>query len=97
MTTTTQALITTAAVYGLMSLITFIRFGLDKRAAIKRRRRTPERTLHLHALAGGWPGAFIAMQVFRHKRRKPAFVRVVWAIAILHGALWAGAAYLALR
>jgi uncharacterized membrane protein YsdA (DUF1294 family) len=97
MSNTTLGLITTAAIYGLMSLITFTRFGLDKRAAIKQRRRTPERTLHLHALLGGWPGALIAMQVFRHKRRKPSFVRVVRAIAALHGALWIGAAYLILR
>ena len=27
----------------------------------------------LVSVAGGWPGAFIAQRVFRHKSRKPSF------------------------
>ncbi|WP_307720873.1 DUF1294 domain-containing protein [Pseudoduganella lutea] len=40
------------------SLATFLAYFLDKRAARAGRRRTPERTLLLFGLAGGWPGAF---------------------------------------
>lgn len=61
-----------------MSLVTLAAYALDKHRAIHARRRTPERTLHTLALLGGWPGALIAMPLFKHKRRKAAFVRVFW-------------------
>ena len=44
-----------AAVYGLISPITFIAYALDKRAASLGRLRTPEATLHVLELLGGWP------------------------------------------
>ena len=80
------------AVFGLMSLVTFVTFGWDKRAAIKKRRRVPERRLHQLELAGGWPGALAGMRVFRHKRAKAAYTRITWGIVALH---CAGAAALA--
>jgi uncharacterized membrane protein YsdA (DUF1294 family) len=51
-----------AAVYGLMSLITFVVYYLDKRAARLGRPRTPEATLHVLELLGGWPGALLAQR-----------------------------------
>lgn len=80
--------------YGLVSVVTILVFGADKRAAIKHRRRTPERTLHGLSLLGGWPGALLAMQLFRHKRRKSRFVWTVRGIAALHVAAWGCWAYL---
>lgn len=62
-----------AAAYAVMSLLTFIVYGIDKSAARKGAWRTPEAQLHLLALAGGWPGAFIAQRVFHHKTRKQPF------------------------
>lgn len=53
-----------------------IAFGLalvDK-ASAGRRRRVPERTLLLVALAGGSPGLILGMLVARHKTRKPSFL-----------------------
>jgi hypothetical protein len=41
-----------------VSLITFVAYALDKRAARLGRPRTPESTLHVPELLGGWPGAF---------------------------------------
>ena len=35
---------------------------------------TPERTLHLLALLGGWPGAILARRRFRHKTMKVPFL-----------------------
>ena len=60
------------------SVATFVAYALDKSAAVQGRWRTPERTLHLLALAGGWPGALLAQQLLRHKTRKAAFIRVFW-------------------
>lgn len=35
--------------------------------------RTPENTLHVAELLGGWPGALVAQQLFRHKTRKISY------------------------
>ena len=53
--------------YLLMSLISFIQFGLDKRRARHNKYRIPEKTLILTALLGGSLGAFAGMRLFRHK------------------------------
>ena len=70
--------------YAAMSAITFIAFGLDKLAAWRGKRRVPENTLHALSLLGGWPGALLAMPVFRHKRRKGSFVTIVVLIVLVH-------------
>lgn len=77
-----------ALVYGISSLITFALYGFDKRRAIGGGSRVPERTLHLGELLGGWPGAFLAQRVFRHKTQKASFRRVFWLIVLLHAAGW---------
>lgn len=61
-------------VYLVASVVTIAAYALDKRAAMKGRWRTQESTLHLFALAGGWPGAWIAQLLFRHKTRKGSFI-----------------------
>jgi hypothetical protein len=43
-------------VYLAASLVAFIAYALDKSAARNDQWRTKESTLHLFALAGGWPG-----------------------------------------
>lgn len=58
----------------LLSLLTFIVYGVDKSAALRQMYRVPENTLHLLALLGGWPGATLAQRLFRHKTRKTAFL-----------------------
>ncbi len=75
--------------YGLASLVTFIAYGLDKRAARLGRRRTPEGTLHTLELLGGWPGALAAQRVFRHKTVDRGFLAVFWLIVTLHVFGWA--------
>ena len=59
------------------NLITFLIMGLDKRKAIKQRRRISESTLLALAFLLGAPGVLIAMFVFRHKTRKPLFLVLV--------------------
>jgi uncharacterized membrane protein YsdA (DUF1294 family) len=81
-------LLAVLAVYAAMSAATFVAYGLDKSHARRGKRRINETTLHLLALLGGWPGALLAMPVFRHKRRKTSFVAVLWLIALAHGGAW---------
>lgn len=56
-----------------MSSVTFIMYGLDKWAAKRGAQRTPENTLQFCTFLGGWPGALLAQQVFRHKSSKCSF------------------------
>lgn len=77
------------AAYLIASLVTFAVFGWDKLAAKRGWRRVPEVWLQGLSLAGGFPGAAAAMQVFRHKRRKRSFV-LVFALTVLpHAVGWA--------
>jgi uncharacterized membrane protein YsdA (DUF1294 family) len=62
-----------AAGYALLSTVALVLYGIDKRAATRGGRRIAESTLHWIALAGGWPGALLAQQMFRHKTQKRAF------------------------
>jgi uncharacterized membrane protein YsdA (DUF1294 family)/cold shock CspA family protein len=73
-----------AAAYVVASLVTFVAYGLDKQAAARDGWRTSESTLHLLALAGGWPGALLAQQFLRHKSTKTAFLAVFWATVVLN-------------
>ncbi|WP_375056700.1 DUF1294 domain-containing protein [Zobellella sp. DQSA1] len=66
------------ALYLGVSLFTYWMYGLDKQAARQNLWRTRESTLHLLALAGGWPGALVAQRRLRHKSRKASFQLVFW-------------------
>ena len=67
----------------------FAAYAIDKSAAKGGRRRIPENSLHLLALAGGWPGAFVAQRLLRHKTRKVSFQVVFWLTVVANGgALW---------
>jgi uncharacterized membrane protein YsdA (DUF1294 family) len=78
----------TLAIYAAMSVLTLAAYGWDKRCAARGRRRVRERTLHACELLGGWPGALVGQQLFRHKRRKWAFLLVTAAIVLVHIAAW---------
>ncbi|MCL1128274.1 DUF1294 domain-containing protein [Shewanella sairae] len=60
------------------SLVTFIAYGWDKRAARKHRWRVSELKLHLLSIVGGWPGALLAQQWLRHKSSKGRFKFILW-------------------
>lgn len=77
-----------ALAYPLVSLFSFCQYWLDKQHAQKGRWRTPENSLHIAELLGGWPGALVAQQAFRHKTRKASFQLVFWAIVTLHQGFW---------
>jgi len=73
-----------------MSVVAFALYGRDKAAARQGSWRTPELTLHLISLVGGWPGALIGQRVFRHKTRKQPFRAIFWftVVANLVALLW---------
>jgi uncharacterized membrane protein YsdA (DUF1294 family) len=74
--------------YGIVSVLAFFLYWADKRKARADAWRTPENILHAVELAGGWPGALIAQQVFRHKTRKVSFQILFWVIVLLHQIFW---------
>lgn len=76
-----------------MSLACFIAYGLDKRQAVNGGRRISERTLHLMALLGGWPGAWKAQRYFRHKTQKVNFRIVFWIMVGCHFIVVSAVAY----
>jgi uncharacterized membrane protein YsdA (DUF1294 family) len=57
----------------LVSVLTLVIYGMDKMAARKAWRRVPESTLLVFGFVGGWPGAMVGQQVFRHKTQKQPF------------------------
>jgi uncharacterized membrane protein YsdA (DUF1294 family) len=74
--------------YLAMSLLTMVTYGLDKEKAERGEWRTAESLLHLLELAGGWPGALVAQQLFRHKTRKVGYQAIFWLTVLLHLGFW---------
>ena len=70
--------------YAAMSLVSFLAYRDDKLRAERGLRRTPEKTLHMLDLLGGWPGGLLAQQAFRHKSSKGPFQFVFWATVLLN-------------
>lgn len=70
--------------YAVASIITLGAYFIDKAAAKAGRWRTPEKSLHTLSLIGGWPGAMIAQQLFRHKSSKTSFQLVFWITVALN-------------
>lgn len=77
----------------IMSLITFVFYGWDKRSARLDRQRIPESRLHLYAALGGWPGAIAGRNFFRHKTQKIGFTFITALIVLVHSILGVGLIY----
>lgn len=72
----------------LANVLTLILYGMDKMAAHKAWRRVPESTLLMFGVVGGWPGAIVGQQLFRHKTQKQPFktyfiVSVIVSISVM--------------
>lgn len=75
--------------YAIMSIAAFLAYAKDKSAAVWDKWRTPENTLHIISLFGGWPGAKIAQSFLRHKSQKESFLITYWVTVIVNcGALY---------
>ena len=68
----------------LLNIAIFFVYWLDKNAAQRGRWRIRESTLHWLSLLGGWPGAWFAQKVLRHKSRKQAFRTSYLVTVFLH-------------
>ncbi len=68
---------------GGMNLIAFVMYGLDKRYAERKDWRVPEANLLTVAALYGALGAFLAMQLFRHKTKHRKFTITVPLLLIL--------------
>lgn len=67
-----------------VSLFTFLVYAADKSRAKAGDWRIAESVLHLLAVLGGWPGAFVAQRWLRHKNAKTGFQIVFWLTVALH-------------
>lgn len=66
------------------NLITFLLYGVDKRKAIKHKRRISEKTLILTAFLMGGIGCLFGMGVFRHKTKHLKFKILIPLAVILN-------------
>jgi len=66
-----------------VNVLTFIVYGVDKWKARRGRWRVPEATLMGLGALGGSVGAWMAMQLFRHKTQKKKFRYGVPALFVL--------------
>lgn len=66
----------------LANVLTLMIYGIDKTAARKTWRRVPESTLLVFGVVGGWPGAIVGQQLFRHKTQKQPF-KTYFIISVL--------------
>lgn len=73
-----------AVLYGVVGLVCFLAYTLDKAAAVAGRWRISEATLILLGLAGGWPGALVAQETLRHKTAKASFRTLFWGSVLLN-------------
>lgn len=67
-----------------LSVASFLMYGWDKRQAKTGGWRVPEKNLHLLSLFGGWPGAILGQNYFRHKTQKQSFRGMFWLTVVLH-------------
>ena len=80
-----------ALLYAGTSVLCFVLYGVDKAAARAGRDRISESTLLSLGFVGGWPGAIVAQQVFRHKTSKRSFRLRFWLSVVVNASVFAWA------
>ena len=79
----------------IMSLITFVFYGVDKYKAAHHRWRIPETVLLALAFLCGGAGALLGMLVFHHKTRKWKFRVLVPLFTVLQVLVLLGVSFMA--
>lgn len=72
----------------IINLVAFVCYGVDKLMAKRNARRISELALLLLALLGGSVGAWLGMQVWRHKTKHAMFSVGVPVMLLLQAALY---------
>jgi uncharacterized membrane protein YsdA (DUF1294 family) len=77
-----------AIIFGILSVITFFMYGVDKFKAQRGKWRISEKALLISSFIGGAVGGFLAMQLFRHKTKHWYFnvvniLGLVWQIGLI--------------
>ena len=77
-----------AIIFGVLSVITFFMYGVDKFKAQRGKWRISEKTLLISSFIGGAVGGFLAMQLFRHKTKHWYFnvvniLGLMWQIGLI--------------
>ncbi len=67
----------------IITIITFIIYGIDKYKSIKHKYRISEATLIVLAILGGPLGAFFGMITFHHKTQKKKFIILIPIILLI--------------
>lgn len=75
-------------IFGVLSVITFFMYGVDKFKAQRGKWRISEKALLVSSFIGGAVGGFLAMQLFRHKTKHWYFnvvniLGLVWQIGLI--------------
>jgi uncharacterized membrane protein YsdA (DUF1294 family) len=75
-------------IFGILSVITFFMYGIDKFKAQRGKWRISEKALLISSFVGGAVGGFLAMQLFRHKTKHWYFnivniLGLVWQIGLI--------------
>lgn len=79
-------------IYVTYNIIVFVTYGYDKYLAKKGRWRISEKRLMGMAFFFGGPGAFLGMQIFRHKTKHLQFEILVPLFMVLQAGMWVIAA-----
>ena len=66
----------------LISVVTYLVYAWDKHRARAGAWRVAEIRLHFLELLGGWPGAYVAQGILRHKCAKRSYQIVFWLIVV---------------
>lgn len=68
--------------YTIGSCATYGLYAMDKTNAAHMAWRVPEATLHLFEVLGGWPGALVAQERYRHKTAKASYQSQFWVMVV---------------
>lgn len=70
-----------------INLVTFLAYGVDKKAARGGQWRIPESDLHTLEFLGGWIGALAGQKIFHHKNKKRSYQTFFWMMMIFETGL----------
>ena len=85
------------AAYVFMTPLTIFYYAEDKRRALQHQWRISNFYMHCFEVLGGWPGALLAQNEYRHKLKRGIYQYGFWAIVAAHGIAWAIYVYFQFR